>query len=387
MRQRFRWLAALWFGFWVGPASALDFQHPGGIVTAAQIERARLALAAGAEPWTGAWARLLARAERGLDEAPSPVADFHVPAYYEDESGHEAAKRRLRDDVNAAYSCALVHQIGFGLDAAAREQYGAKARALLDAWARTNRAVSGPDGRLVMAYVGTAFASSAELLGDDPAWGEAARARFTQWVETVLLDTAVIESRTNNWGSWGVLAGLAGAHWREDEAAFSRHAARLRELIDLQIDPSGILPRESGRGEKALWYTYFSLAPLTHAAEILRSTTGEDLFGWEPPSSGSLVQALDAFVAAAETSESAGAAAELTPSPSGWGGNLLFATGRLYGQARWLAWAKPPFGLSNSAWKSPDLLVPAAGGAPPLNPDPANAGVSPGIPGRPYVVY
>jgi hypothetical protein len=28
MQQRFRWLAALWFGFWVGPASALDFQHP-----------------------------------------------------------------------------------------------------------------------------------------------------------------------------------------------------------------------------------------------------------------------------------------------------------------------------------------------------------------------
>ena len=124
-------------------ASAAGFQHPGGVVTAAQIDRARSALAAGEEPWESAWAEVLARAQQGLGEAPSAVADLYVPGYYQDAAGHDAAKKLLRDDVNAAYSCALVRQIGFGLDAATRESYGAKARELIGAWARDNHSVSG----------------------------------------------------------------------------------------------------------------------------------------------------------------------------------------------------------------------------------------------------
>ena len=45
-------------------------------MTAAQIERARSALAAGEEPWKSAWAKVLARAQQGLGEAPSAVADL-----------------------------------------------------------------------------------------------------------------------------------------------------------------------------------------------------------------------------------------------------------------------------------------------------------------------
>ena len=46
----------------------------------------------------------------------------------------------------------------------------------------------------------------------------------------------------------------------------------------------------------------------------------------------------------------------MTPSPSGWGGDLLFATGILYAKSQWTAWSDPPFSSSNSAWKTPDLL-------------------------------
>ena len=81
MRQRIGgWLAALCLGFWAGMASADDFQHPGGIVTAAQIDRARSALAAGEEPWKSAWATLLTRAQSGLNEAPSAVPNCTSPA-------------------------------------------------------------------------------------------------------------------------------------------------------------------------------------------------------------------------------------------------------------------------------------------------------------------
>ena len=208
MRQRIGgWLAALCLGLCAGMASAAGFQHPGGVVTAAQIDRARSALAAGEEPWKSAWAKVLARAQQGLGEAPSAVADFYVPGYYDDAAGHDAAKKLLRDDVNAAYHCALVRQIGHGLDAATRERHGAKARELIGAWARTNRSVSGFDGRLVMAYVGTAFVSTAELLADDPAWSATERALFTQWTNTVLRDVATIESAQEQLGELGRVRG------------------------------------------------------------------------------------------------------------------------------------------------------------------------------------
>ena len=202
-----------------------------------------------------------------------------------------------------------------------------------------------------MAYVGTAFVTTAELLADDPAWSATDRARFTHWTDTVLRDVATIESDENNVGSWGVFAGLAGAHWRNDEAALAQHAARLRALIDSQIDDSGNLPLELARGAKGIWYTYFSLAPLTHAAGVLRNATGEDLLRWQPPSGGSLEQALGRFYAMAESPGTMD-----PPLPSNWGGDLLFATGSLYGESDWTAWADPPFSAGNSAWKTPDLL-------------------------------
>jgi hypothetical protein len=332
-------------------ASAATFQHPGGIVTAAQIQQARNALAAGKEPWKSAWAEVLERAEQGLYETPSAVVNFYVPGYYEDAAGHDAAKKRLRDDVNAAYACALVRQIGFKLDAATRARHGAKARELIGAWARINRAVSGSDGRLVMAYVGTALVTVAELLADDPAWSATDRAYFTRWTNVVLVDVATIESNGNNLGSWGVFAGLAGAYWRSDVQAIAQHAARLRALIDSQIDDSGNLPLELSRGAKGLWYTYFSLAPLTHAAGILRNASGENLLRWQPPSGGSLERALDRFYALAQNPGSMD-----PPLPHNWGGDLLFAMGTYYGESSWTAWADPPFSSSNSAWKTPDLL-------------------------------
>ena len=83
----------------------------------------------------------------------------------------------------------------------------------------------------------------------------------------------------------------------------------------------------------------------------MRNATGEDLFRWQPPSGGSLEQALGRFYAMAREPGQMD-----PPLPSNWGGDLLFATGNLYGQSDWTAWADPPFSAGNSAWKTPDLL-------------------------------
>jgi hypothetical protein len=219
-----------------------------------------------------------------------------------------------------------------------------------------------------MAYVGTAFVTTAEVLSGDPKWSATDRAQFTHWTNTVLRDVATIEARAHNWGSWGVFAGLAGAHWRGDAQAIARHGTRLRALIDSQIDDSGNLPLELARGSKGLWYTYFSLAPLTHAAYVLRNATGEDLFRWQPPSGGSLEQALDRFYAMARSPGSME-----PPQPSNWGGDLLFAMGSFYGESSWTAWANPPFAAGNSAWKASDVLMPTRAPVPAPSPSPISA--------------
>ncbi len=367
MKAPARFLVSL-LGLALGPDVAGAFDHPGGAYTRAQIQQARRALAAGRAPQVAAWNRVLDRANEGLSELPSPVQDFHVPGYYEDAATHDAAKRVLRDDVNAAYSCALAWAIAFELSPSARARYAEKARSILNAWASTNTQTSGKDGELVMAYVGTAMALAAELLWDDPAWSGAERAGFRTWTANVLRGASAIQSRDNNWGSWGIFAALVADHLLDDRASMDRHIERLRELIDEQIATDGSMPQELGRGHKSLWYTYFGLAPLTHAAELVRNATGVDLYAWDPPSRGSLKQGLDFFYRGASDPASWPTPIDAAPSPDGWAGMLLFAMGKAYDDPAFLAWADPPFGSSNSAWKSPDLMIPAAPGREPEPP-------------------
>ena len=210
------WLAALCLGLSAGMASADVFQHPGGVVTAAQIDRARSALAAGEEPWKSAWAEDPVARSEGLNEAPSAVANWYVPSYYEDPAGHEAAKKILRDDVNAAHACALVSRICHGLSPSTCQQHSAKARALINNWATVNTAVSGPpsepsQGRLTMAVVGSAFVTTAELLSVDPAWTATDRADFSQWTDTVLRDVATMKTEPTT-GEAGACSPGSPAH-------------------------------------------------------------------------------------------------------------------------------------------------------------------------------
>lgn len=359
--------------FW--STGGLAFEHPGGVHTRAQIQKARQELLAGAAPWTAAHARLIDRANAGLSEAPSAVEDYDVPGYYENAAAHTAAKTRLRDDANAAYSCALAFQINFGLSSQARTQYAEKAKAILNDWAYTNKRISGHDGDLVMAYVGTTLALAAELLWDHPGWSETDKRQFRSWTQSVLRGASAIQSRSNNWADWGIFAALVADHLLDDASSMQAHVSRLQSLIDDQIAPDGSLPSELRRGEKSLWYTYFALAPLTNAVELVRNATGTDLYTWTPPSGGTLRQAVAFFFRGASSPAAWPTEVASSPEPDGWGGDLLYAMGLVYEDRSFLDWARPPFGPSNAAWESPDLLLPA-----PLN------SLSLRPPGRPKLV-
>ena len=53
------------------------------------------------------------------------------------------------------------------------------------------------------------------------------------------------------------------------------------------------MPHDIGQGKRGIWYTYFAIAPITAAAGALRVAGGEDLYRYEPPSGGTIADALE----------------------------------------------------------------------------------------------
>jgi len=78
------------------------------------------------------------------------------------------------------------------------------------------------------------------------------------------------------WTGVGVLA--AGAAIGDKGLIEQGKAVYLKGLGDIQDD--GTLPMEMARGEKALHYHNYALAPLVMMAEIGTRLTGEDWYGW-----------------------------------------------------------------------------------------------------------
>lgn len=342
----------------VGPDAPAIIAEPGvGLMhTADQLReiRARRAL----EPWSTALWALLAEADAALERTPAPVEDLHVPPYYQDPQGHEAAKRAIADDGYAAYALALAYQL-----AAAPEQgerYAAKAVEILDAWARVNRTVSGDDGTLVMVYKGVHLLYAGDLVARWPGWDPAAQASFRAWVGSTFRAAADDKKGdANNHGAWGTFGAIATAAILQETVHLEEEIERVRVRIRDSIDENGELPAENRRTNSGMWYSYFALAPVTGSAQIARNVHGVDLFHYVAPSGRSIRQALDRLFFYSQHPEQwpyplpAGALGDLwrvlypcadeveLPTPTAWPGNLFEAMADEYGARDWSAWVAP----------------------------------------------
>jgi len=364
-------LATLWLAACDQAPAPGAFEHPGGLHDAGQLAAISTCLEAPSDALRGSHEALLARARQALSKAPSPIAEFNAPTT-DDAERDRLSKRQLSGDANAAFDAALASALDVGLAPGERLALEAKAIELIDAWASTHRVSSGSEshrekGHLVMAYVGSAFLAAADLIWSRPSWSDAQRERLRRWIEQTLRPDALrLAKRSNNKAAWGIFSALAGSHLLDDRAAMLDHAERLREMIDDQIAPDGTLPHELAREDKALWYTYFALAPLTHAAEVVRNDLAIDLFDRNER----LRLALDQFLRGLTdaTGSPFERATKRPPARNDWGANLLFAAGHLYDEPRYLEWPQRPLDRRNAAWKQVDLIPPRA-----LRPDAAVA--------------
>ena len=234
--------------------------------------------------------QLLQVANESLQVRCHAVPIWQIPGYYFDPAGHQAAKRLMEADAQAAYTTALAHQI------TGEAVYADKAIELIDGWASINQELADNDGPLVSAYLGVGLIQAAELIKSYTGWRKDNQNQFVRWMTTVCLPAWDGIPLRNNWWSWSLYAQLALFRFMDDRECFAAEAANLKKHIEDCIAPSGFIPEETKRGTKAIWYHYFALAPITAASKLILDETGEDLFHRTYPGGKSIKKALDTLL-------------------------------------------------------------------------------------------
>ena len=202
-RKRFvLWVCALGCSAWV---SAQGFLHPGALHTQADFDRAKAKIEAGEDPWAAAYDKLMTSKHVDLNWTPNPTVKIirGGGTIWEPERDNYWA---AYNDVATAYQCALVWKL------TGNTAYADKAIQILNAWARTCKAVSGDsNGCLATGIYGYEFANAGELMRDYEGWSQVDFDAFKAWMRKVFLEGAFdfLERRNGTyddhyWSNWGL---------------------------------------------------------------------------------------------------------------------------------------------------------------------------------------
>ena len=245
----------------------------GGMHPQEQIDFVKTQIKNRKEPFFTAYKALIVKADSALLVNQHAVEDFSIPGFYSDKIGHRKTSLALQVDGFSAYSCALAYQF------TGKAKYANKATYFLNAWATINKKYSQLDGSLVMSYSGTTLMMTAELLKNDKKWKSKDKEQFTWWTKNVFRSAAnSIRFRNNNSGDWSRFASLLADVYLDDKADFQTNVELIKKDLFDKIAPDGHMVEEVKRQVKGVWYTYFSLAPLTASSWVIYNQTGENLF-------------------------------------------------------------------------------------------------------------
>ncbi|MGW1025394.1 alginate lyase family protein [Streptomyces sp. NPDC002577] len=134
-------------------AAPATFTHPGMLHNAGDINRAKVRVAAGTDPWLSGWNKLVANSHSASTWTPNPQAIVYRGSGYPENYGI------LYNDIAAAYQNALRWVVG-----------GTSANAdcavnILNAWANTLTSIQGNADRFLAAGIyGWEFCQAAELM-------------------------------------------------------------------------------------------------------------------------------------------------------------------------------------------------------------------------------
>lgn len=340
---------------WLPNAQAC-FMHP-----TAQIDFVKKQLKEKKEPYRAAYLQIMRRADNALNEPHHAVDDFSVPGYYQDSEGHIKGALGLQADAFNAYACALAYRLEAG------DEYGVKACELLNAWAKVNKKYSDLDGQLVMSYAGAGMVIAAQLMLGSDLWKKEEYNLFSQWMMNVYRKACnEIRNRSNNWADWGRFGSLLCAVYFNDKDEINENVRLIKSDLFHKIAKDGSMPEETSREINGIWYTYFSLAPMTAACWLVYNSTGENLFIWENDGV-SLKTAIDyLFYYNQHPNEWKWFDNPTTGSGSTWPGNLLEAMSGIYNDQDYVRFIQPNrplmYPFHHYAWTFPTLMPLSLGG-------------------------
>ena len=204
MRKKNTLLALLFCAFSLG-GWAQGFIHPGILHTQADFDRVKEKLATGQEPWVSAYEKLTSSSHVDLNWKPAPTTKIirdGGTVWEPDPTNYWNAYR----DVATAYQCALVWKIS------GDTRYADKSIQILNAWARTCKAVAGNSNvSLASGIYGYEFANAGELMRDYEGWSRVDFAAYQKWMMDVFRPQVFdfLERRhgtvdVHYWSNWGL---------------------------------------------------------------------------------------------------------------------------------------------------------------------------------------
>jgi len=338
--------------FCLGSPLSAQGMHP-----TAQISYVKAQINGAREPYFSAYQQLIAYADSALSQKHHALADFSVPGFYVDPDGHRNNSKSLQTDSFNAYALALAYALS------GKRKYAKKARYFLQAWSSTNTAYSQADGPLVMAYSGPGLVIAAQLLKDTGQLSGKELQRMESWVgEVYRVACNEIRNRKNNWADWGRYGSVLSAAFLEDTNEMAENIRLIQSDLHHKIASDGHMPEEVRRQDRGLWYTYFSLAPITAACWVIQQTDGTDLLRGQT-TGATLQSGIDYLLRFVKNPESWPWHENQRPgSPSSWPGNLLEAMEDIYQQPSYGAYAVEArpivYPVHHFAWTFPTLMKP-----------------------------
>jgi hypothetical protein len=352
-------LTLLFFSFTT--YSSAQFPHPGGMHPKAQVDFVKKKIKSKEQPYYNAYLQLVKYADSAFQQPVHALSDFSVPGYYVDPVNHRKNSLSLQSDAFDAYACAVAYQLS------GKKKYADEALRFLKAWADVNNKYSAADGPLVMSYSGTSMVMAAELLYNYKGWNSIDRDKFATWVRDVYRKAAnEIRNRKNNWADWGRFGSILAAYYLNDKTELNENIRLVKSDLFEKIEDDGHMPEETRRGNNGIWYTYFSLAPITAACWVTYNATGENLFTYSQ-GERSIKKAVDyLYYYNLHPDEWTWFKGPNKGSAEKWPGNLLEVLSGVYNEPKYAEYARPArpiiYNLHHFAWSFPTLMKVQLGG-------------------------
>ncbi len=153
----------------VGAENPWPFVHPGMLQSRADLEFMKRKIAAGEEPWKGAWEFLLRQSYSSLEFTPKPFAKVIRGPYGNPNIGGN----ELAASADAAHSHALQWVV------TGNKAHADKVIEILAAWSPVLESFHENDAKLLAGWTGHKFSNAAEIIRHtDAGWQEKEIAQF-----------------------------------------------------------------------------------------------------------------------------------------------------------------------------------------------------------------